>query len=435
MVRELLRRRGFRLLFLGQAVSSLGDWMGTLALMYFVLELSGSTTAVGGVLALRLLPMAVGAPVAARTVTRWSRRRVMLSADLIRAGMAVLLPLIPWLGWVYSWAFGIEVVGLAFLPARDASIPTLVGGTDERDRGARLSLANGLIMGGYYGMIPLGAGALGLALVVSEQLGLGGHWRYVVVFWADAVTYLVSYAAVRSIAGLDHRAAQGPDEAGGRRSGERLSTAFRIPVVRAVLPGLVVVALGLGALFSLGVVFVRDDLRAGPVQFGALVALFGVGAVTGLAIVRRIPQGMLISRVRAAAAGQGAVISAMGVFASIPWAFLGAVMFGAATTVALVSAVTYLQENLAGVHRDLALTAFHAVLRLGLALAALVSGAAADAVGRGADLGPAGTIAPARLVLMLSGVVVALGSLFVRSPGRVPGPPRTGRLRRRVARR
>ncbi|NED59134.1 hypothetical protein G3I24_50660, partial [Micromonospora aurantiaca] len=54
--------------------------------------------------------------------------------------------------------------------------------------------------------------------------------------------------------------------------------ALRLPVVRGVLPGVAVVALGLGALFSLGVVFVKNTLDAGAVGFGALVVLFGVGA-------------------------------------------------------------------------------------------------------------------------------------------------------------
>src|SRR5690606_23901954 len=127
-LRGPLNRRDFRRLMIGQITSSLGDWMGTLALMYFVLELSGSTTAVGGVLVLRLLPYAVGAPVAARIVTRWRRRSVMMKSDLIRVGMAVLLPVLPWLWWVYFWAFAIEVVGLVFLPARDAAIPYLISG-------------------------------------------------------------------------------------------------------------------------------------------------------------------------------------------------------------------------------------------------------------------------------------------------------------------
>lgn len=85
-LKDRLNRRDFRRLIIGQAISSFGDWMGTLALMYFVLEISGSTTAVGGVLVLRLLPSALGAPLAARVVTRWRRRSVMLTSDLIRPG-------------------------------------------------------------------------------------------------------------------------------------------------------------------------------------------------------------------------------------------------------------------------------------------------------------------------------------------------------------
>ena len=93
-MKELLRQRDFRRLLIGQAISLLGDWTGTLALMYFVLELSGSTTAVGGILVLRLLPSAVGGPLAAQVVSRWNRRRVMLTSDLVRAadaGQALLV--------------------------------------------------------------------------------------------------------------------------------------------------------------------------------------------------------------------------------------------------------------------------------------------------------------------------------------------------------
>lgn len=419
-LKEQLNRRDFRRLMVGQTVSSLGDWMGTLALMYFVLELSGSTTAVGGVLVLRLLPSAVGAPVAARIVTRWRRRSVMMNSDLVRIGMALALPVLPWLWWVYFWAFAIEVVGLVFLPARDAAIPYLI---DDRDEGRRadgeehdtgtLEVANGITMATSYGMIPVGAGLFGLLLWLSNNAGWEGHWRYVVVFWLNALTYLVSYFVIRSIPDL------GP-ASGERRAAEREAKqgrfidALRLPVVRGVLPGVAVVALGLGALFSLGVVFVRDVLDASAVGFGVLVALFGVGAIMGLVIVRRGTWN-LMTQIRTATALQGAVIAAMGLLASTTWSFLGAVLFGGAATAALVGAITYLQESLDGYRRNLALTAFHAVLRFGLALAALLSGAAADLLGEW-DPTPLG-VAPARLVLTLSGLVVIVGVFFVRRSG------------------
>ena len=228
-IRDLLGRRDFRHLLVGQAVSSLGDWMGTLALLYLVLELSGSTTAVGGVLVLRLLPSALGAPFAARVVTGWPRRNVMMTADLIRAGMAFALPVLPHLWWVYLWAFAIEVVGLPFLPARDAALPLLIedreGGHDPRT----LELANGITLGTQYGMIPLGAGLLGLLTWLAGSLGVAGHWVYVLVFWLDALSYLVSYLAIRSIPDLGprHGDENGEGGMGGAERGVRCPSGAR----------------------------------------------------------------------------------------------------------------------------------------------------------------------------------------------------------------
>src|SRR5262249_32478622 len=124
-VAVLWRRAGFRTMLVGQAVSALGDWMGTVAFMALVLEGPGSSTAVAGILALRLLPGAIGGPLAARAVSRWDRRKVMVAMDAVRAGIVVLVPLVNQLWWIYLWAFSIEVASLVFLPARDASIPDL----------------------------------------------------------------------------------------------------------------------------------------------------------------------------------------------------------------------------------------------------------------------------------------------------------------------
>ncbi|MFG2090603.1 MULTISPECIES: MFS transporter [unclassified Spirillospora] len=423
-LKERLNRPDFWRLMVGQTVSSLGDWMGTLALMYFVLELSDSTTAVGGVLVLRLLPSAVGAPLAARIVTHWPRRQVMMYANLAMMGMAFALPIVPLLWWLYFWAFAIELAALVFLPARDASIPFLIEDPGERKHGdehdtGTLEVANGITMATSYGMIPVGAGVFGLVLWTTDALGWEGHWRYLAVFWLDALTYLACYLAIRSIADLGpapgERRPRGPMKQEGT-----FIEGLRLPVVRAVLPGIAVVALGLGALFSLGVVFVRNILDAGPIGFGTLVALFGVGAVTGLVLVR---QGAwdLMKQIRTATVVQGVVVATMGLIASVAWAFAGAVVFGAAATAALVGGITYLQEGLEGYRRNLALTAFHATLRFGLALAALVAGAAADLL-RHWDETPLG-MQPAQAVLAVSGLIVIAGAFLIRRPRARSGHP------------
>src|SRR5512132_2254906 len=90
----LLARGPFRTLLVGQGISALGDWMGTFAFMALVYQQSGSATAVGGILALRLVPAALGGPLAARAASRWDRRRTMVAMDLMRAAMIGLVPLI-----------------------------------------------------------------------------------------------------------------------------------------------------------------------------------------------------------------------------------------------------------------------------------------------------------------------------------------------------
>ncbi|URN10051.1 MFS transporter [Actinomadura madurae] len=411
-LKEQLNRRDFRRLIIGQTVSSFGDWMGTLALMYFVLELSGSTTAVGGVLVLRLLPSALGAPVAARVVTRWRRRSVMLWSDLIRTGMALALPVVPWLVWVYFWAFLIEVVGLVFLPARDAAVPFLIEDDEEEHDTGTLEIANGITMATSYGMIPVGAGAFGLLLWLSNSAGWEGNWRYVLVFWLNAATYLVSYVAIRSIPDLG----PGPRE---RRETAREAphagflAALRLPVVRGVLPGVAVVALGLGALFSLGVVFVRNVLGAGAVGFGALVVLFGVGAIAGLLLIHR-KAGNLMTQVRAGTAAQGIVIALMG-----GPRVAGVVVRRGGGVRCRGDERPGRRDHVlpGGARRGGAEPGAHGVPRR----AAVRAGAGGAAGGGAADLlrqagaSPLG-MAPGQFVLAASGLIVLLGTFLIRTP-------------------
>ncbi len=182
-VSVLWRRTGYRTMLVGQAVSALGDWMGTIAFMALVLEQSGSSTAVGGILALRLLPGAIGGPLAAAPASRWDRRRVMVAMDVVRAGIVILVPLVNQLWWIYLWAFTIEVASLVFLPARDASIPDLVDNDD-------LPLANGLVLGTSYGTIPLGAALFALVTALPGHDLLGRP--FLLVFWLDAASFVVS---------------------------------------------------------------------------------------------------------------------------------------------------------------------------------------------------------------------------------------------------
>src|SRR5690606_4847348 len=137
------------------------------------------------------------------------------------------------------------------------------------------------------------------------------------------------------------------------------------PLVRRLAPVAGVVAGGLGALFSLGVVWVRDVLDASDTQFGLLVACFGVGAGGSLGVLRRLDRRDL-GLIRVLLLAQGTVVATMSLAPAIGFALLGAVAFGGLAALVLATAMELLQREVGDRDRMLAFTAFHVVIRGGL---------------------------------------------------------------------
>ena len=395
------RRRPLQYLLVGQAVSSLGDWMGTVALMALVLQVTESATAVGGVLVLRLAPAVFAGPVAARLVTRWSRRRIMLAMDAVRIPVVAILPWVSGLWWIYTWAIVAEVAGMVFLPARDASIPDLVDGDDD------LAVANAMVLGTSYGMIPVGAGLY--ALVATLAGGGGGLAAARAVFAVDALTYAVSFLAVARLPEL------GTAPSAATEAGEgRFRDALRLPLVRQLAPVAGAVALGLGALFSLGIVWVREVLDATDTQFGLLVACFGVGAGFGLLVLRKLDRRDMHT-IRGALVLLGAVVATMSQVPAIGFALLGAVGFGALSALVLALSMELPQNQLSDSDRVMAFAVFHVVIRGGLALAAIGAGVTADLLDE-VTWPFVGQLESTQVVLLSSGILVSLVGLV---PGRL----------------
>lgn len=395
----LLGRNDYTKLLAGQAVSGLGDWMATTAFMAMALDLTGSPTAVAGILAVRLLPGIVAGPIAARVTSRWAARRTMLATDLLRAGAVAAIPFVSSLGWLYAWAFVLEVASLVFLPARDASVPQIVGE-------GHLPLANGLILGSSYATIPLGAAAF------SAVTAFGGDWiplrdSYSIVFWVDAATFLISFALVSQITSLPRRRPE-LEEA----SPMRLRDALDIDIVRMVLPAAAGASLGLGALFSVGIVLVQDVLRASHAAFGLLIVAFGVGASLGVLVVQKRAGSPQLRWARDGIRIAGLSIIAISVLPNLALAYLAAVVLGGSVSYGLVGGISFLQSALEGTDRVLAFTVFHVAIRLSLGLAALATGVAADVV-PDVEVGALGTVASARLVLAGAGAVVVAATARV----------------------
>lgn len=395
--------------------------MGTFALMALVNHLSDSATAVGGILAFRLIPAALGGTLAAKLTSRWDRRRTMITMDLLRAAMIAAVPFVQELWWVYLWALAIEAPSVVFLASRDSTIPDLA---DEAD----LPLANAAMMSSSYGNIPVGAGLFALFAALPLTDGWLGSHPYALVFWIDALTFLVSayfIARITQITTLQRHAAprESPEaslngshgesrgkssQQSSQQSSRKLRDAWAVPLVRRVLPATAAAAVGLGALFSLGIKLVREELGASDAQYGILIVLFGVGAGCGLALAHRSRHLDLLMLTRRGALAMGALIALMSQSPTVWLTFLGAVGFGAAATVTLTSGMSALQSRIPSEQeRVLAFSAFHVVIRIGLGIAALGAGAVGDGLN---EAGLSGT----RAVLLTSGLLVLFSAATVR---------------------
>lgn len=144
--RDVLRLRNFRVLFAGHGVSVFGDRMVTVALAFAVLEVGGSASAVGLVLAASWLPTVASVLVGGVVADRISRRTVMVTADLVRVGsqgaMAVLLITGAAEIWMLAALAGVTGGGTGFFsPAATGLLPDVVPSEELQPANALRSTA------------------------------------------------------------------------------------------------------------------------------------------------------------------------------------------------------------------------------------------------------------------------------------------------------
>src|ERR687887_2059571 len=121
-------------LWLGQLISSFGDTLHYIALVVLVFRLTGQGLAVAGLVAAEVVPVLVLGPVAGVVIDRFSRKAVLIGADLFRAGLVLTL-LWPQDAWhAYLVAAGLAAGNTFFNPTVQAVIPVLT--TAEQRLGA-----------------------------------------------------------------------------------------------------------------------------------------------------------------------------------------------------------------------------------------------------------------------------------------------------------
>jgi MFS family permease len=311
---ELLRRPDFRRLYVAVAASELGDSLHYIALMWFALDVGGPL----GVVAVRLadsIPSLLFGLHGGLAADRWSRKRLMVSADLVRgvvlipvaiAGLAGSLPL-----WgLIAAAAVLETATSYFAPAYGATIPTLV----ERENVQR---ANALVESSVQAL-SIGGWAVAAALLAFIPVS--------VFFAVNAVSFFVSASL---IARLRHGVEHDPHAAASRIR-EGFAAVRPRPMLAAGVIGLgVAVTITAGTWIGGVPTLVRDTLHHGAGGFSIVMTGYAAGAILSGLVLARVP---IRRKARASLIAWAMYLPGYGILAlatSLPLAVAGA--FFAAT--------------------------------------------------------------------------------------------------------
>jgi MFS family permease len=147
MARGVLREGPFRLLFAGRAISSLGDRLVPVALAFAVLDLTGSVTDLGLVIAAQTTPLILLVLFGGVWADRLPRQRVMLASDCVRAVAQATSAALLLTGSAHIWQLMVlqALYGGAeafFGPASTAVVAQTVGEEELQPANAMLGLAD-----------------------------------------------------------------------------------------------------------------------------------------------------------------------------------------------------------------------------------------------------------------------------------------------------
>lgn len=262
---SVLADQTYRHLFAAQVLSLIGTGLTTVALGLLAYDLAGADAGLvlGGALAIKMVAYVGISPIAAALASRFPRRPFLVSLDLVRAGMVMLLPLVTEVWQIYALVFLFQACSAAFTPTFQATIPDVLA--DERDYTNALSLSR-LAYDLEALLSPLLAGLL---LTVTSF-----HWLFI----GNAAGFLASAALVVSVALPTVRGAIGQ-----RPFRERLTRGVRFYLKTPRLKGLLALSLATasaGAMVIVNtVVLVRETLNGDDRDVAILFVAYGIGSM------------------------------------------------------------------------------------------------------------------------------------------------------------
>jgi MFS family permease len=385
---SVLGNREFALFWSGQAVSQTGTWMQQFAQGWIVTTLAGSAFALASVNFAASIPMLLLMPFGGVVADRMERRRILLVTQWVMALLAVVMGVLIHAGRLQLWHVWVIalLLGLATaydMPAYQSFYPQLVEPED-------LPQAIALNQASFHGSRIIGPA---LASWFVAQCGMAA------AFYANAASFL---AVIGSLHAIKPRAAA---------AGSRTSTLhFLAEGVRYVRERNNIMALfGLTAITTIFVFpnvtvlmpfYANHVLHVGPSGLGAIMAVSGVGALTGAIYLVILPRTVRIEWIMVALFLVTVTLVALGWShqLSLSVAVAGVLSFGVGTSLGVASVMV--QEGVPDAFRGRVMSFYGLAFTGIMPFAALAVARLADVIGM-------------RLELLFAAVAYCLSGMLV----------------------
>lgn len=325
------------LLLSGVGISNLGDFIYIVAINLMVLNMTQSPAAVAGLWIISPIASVCTKFWSGSLIDRYDQRQLMIGADMLRAMLVAMLPLMSSLWMMYSVMFLISMSSSIFVPSSQVYITRLV----PAERRKRFNSLQALISSGAFITGPAVAGVMLIYLSPAAAI------------YANAVSFAASALILMFLPKLGI----GEQNIG---TGSRLTPQMIAQDWRAVLSfsrksGYVV---GIYALFQIilvvgmsldaqEVVFIRQVMNLPESQYGALMSITGIGYLAGSMLVWMFAKHLPVRHMM----GGGVLLVALGYFLfarsfSFELAAVAFILLGLCSALANTGLVTFYQNNI-----------------------------------------------------------------------------------------
>jgi MFS family permease len=349
---QVLRNATYAKLFSAQVIALLGTGMLTVALGLLAFDLAGEAagSVLGTALTIKMVAYVGVAPLVAAIVDRMPKKAVLVTADLVRLTIALMLPFVTEIWQIYLLVFVLQSASATFTPAFQSLIPAVL--VDPRDYTRALSLSR-LAYDLESLVSPMIAAAL-LTVVSYNNLFVGTS----IGFAFSAVLVLASRLPVRT------------DEPSALTFWKRLPLGVKIFASTRTLQFLlvtnIVVAAGTAIVLVNSVVYARGVFGLDDAAVAITLASFGMGSlvvavnvpwvVDRIGVIRTMIAGMAFITAGLVAA---VIVTAMANTSSFGWGWLLAawVVLGMGTSLVNTPSARLLADASTPANRNLVYTA------------------------------------------------------------------------------